>query len=195
MRSMCLVVSCYTFKNKQVQSARSPPSNFSISIPAAQQLSQSIKHHQWPAFLELPSAHKSHRQHVQILSAQLLSQNFSQLWYYLDCSLTGINLQALTSVLDCRAQSPVTLQKQAMKDQDAYNNTNLPWLQETPQQSSSWGIWQRHCSVKKTFLNLGTINSPITYAATSSLAFIYETFNTSISASLGLFIFLIISNC
>lgn len=163
-------------------------------MPAAQQLSQCIKHHhQWSGFLELLSAHKSHRHHVQILPAQLLSQKFSQLCYYLPSSLACINLQALTYVLQGRAQSPVTLQKHSMTDQNAYNNTDFPWLQLMPQQSSSWVIWQRLCSVEKTFLNLGTINSPITYAATSFLCFIYKTFNTRISASLWFFIFLIIS--
>lgn len=136
--SMCLDVSCHTFKeDKQGQTARSPP-NFYGFVPAAQQLSQCIKHHhQWSGFLELLSAHKSRRHHVQILPAQLLSPKFSQLCYYLASSPACINLRALTYVLHCRAQSPVTLQKQSMTDQNACNNTDFPRLQLTPQQSSS----------------------------------------------------------
>ena len=127
MMSMCLDVSCHTFKeDKQAQTARSPQ-NFYVSVPAARQLSQYIKHHnQRSVFLELLSAHKSHRHHVQNLPAQLLSQKFSRLCYYFASSLACINLRALTYMLHCRAQSPVTSQKRSMTDQNAYNNTNFP---------------------------------------------------------------------
>lgn len=151
----------------------------SVFLPPAQQLSQYIKnHHQWSVFLGLLSAHKSQRYHVQTLPAQLLSQNFHSFFYYLASSLVCINSWALTCVLHCREHSPVTLQTESMTDQNAYNNTDFPWLQLMSQQSSSWVIWQRRCSVKKTFHNLGTINSPITYAVTSFLCFVYKTFNT-----------------
>lgn len=143
------------------------PPRTSVFLPPAQQLSQYIKnHHQQSGFLELLSAHKSQRYHVQMLPAQLLSQKFSQL-YYLASSPVCISLWALTCVLHCREHSPVTLQTQSMADQNACNNMDFPCLQLMSQQSSSWDIWQRCCSVKKTFHNLGTINSPITYAATS----------------------------
>lgn len=119
-------------------------------------------------------------------------KSFRSFFYYVTSSLVCTNSWVLTCVLHYREHSPVTLQTQSMPDQNACNNTDFPWLQLMSQQSSSWDIWQRHCSVKKTFHNLGTINSPITYAATS-FCFVYKTFNTRVSAFLWFFIFLIIS--
>lgn len=168
------------------------PSKTSVSVPAAQQLSQYRSATISACFLELLSTRTSHRQHIQILLTQFPSPIFSQLCYCFSTSLASTNQWTLTEVFHCRAHSPVTLQKQSMTDQNACNNTDFPWLQFTLQQSPSWDIWQKHCSLKKTFLNLGTINSHITYAATSFLCLIYKTFNTRISASLWFFIFLII---
>lgn len=161
--SMYLDVSCHTFKERKHGQPAGSPQNFHGFVPATQHLYQYIKHHhQWSGFLQLLSVHKPHRHHIQILPAQLLSPKFSQLCYYLASSLACMKLWVLTYVLHCRAWSPVTLQKQSMSDQNAYNNTDFPWLQFMPQQCSSWVIWQRQCSVKKTFLNLGTVNSPDT---------------------------------
>lgn len=126
MISMCLHVSCHTFKeDKQAQTASSPRT--SVFLPPAQQLSQYIKnHHQGSVFLELLSAHKSQRYHVQILPAQLLSKSFHSFFYYLASSLVCINLWAFTCVLHCREHSPVTLQTQSMTDQNACNNVDFP---------------------------------------------------------------------
>lgn len=67
------------------------PSKTSVSVPAAQQLSQYRSATTTVCFLELLSTHKSHRHHVQILLAQFPSPIFSELCYCFCTSLASTN--------------------------------------------------------------------------------------------------------